>query len=48
MIVDAHKHNYGNSSAAFRQLGITSRITHHKIEKLGVDYKALFKNRPLL
>jgi Nif-specific regulatory protein len=45
MIIDALKRNSGNISAASRQLGITSRMTRYKIEKLGVDYRGLFKRR---
>jgi Nif-specific regulatory protein len=39
MIIDALKRCRGNISAASSELGITSRMTRYKIQKLGIDYK---------
>lgn len=43
MIVDALKRCQGNISAAFRQLGITARMTRYKIRNLEIDYRSLLK-----
>ncbi len=45
MIIDALKRCNGNISAASRQLGITSRMTRYKIDKLKIDFRGLFKPR---
>ncbi len=45
MIIDALKRCNGNISAASRELGITSRMTRYKIDKLSIDFRSLFKPR---
>ena len=37
LIVDALKNNRGNIAAAARALGITQRIIHYKISKIGIS-----------
>ncbi len=39
LIVDALKLSRGNVASASRQMGLTQRIMHYKIDKLGVDPK---------
>jgi len=42
MLMDALKRSDGNVSATSRELGITTRMTRYKIEKLGIDLKSIF------
>lgn len=39
LIVDALKNHRGNVAASARALGLTQRIMHYKIEKIGIDIK---------
>jgi Nif-specific regulatory protein len=39
LIVDALKLSRGNVASASRQMGLTQRIMHYKIDKLGIDPK---------
>jgi len=42
LLVDALKSSRGNVAAAARKLGLTKRVAHYKISKLGMnprDYK---------
>lgn len=47
MIIDALKRCNGNISAASRELGITSRMTRYKIQKLGIDFTDMSARRDL-
>ncbi|MEM4247947.1 MAG: sigma 54-interacting transcriptional regulator [Candidatus Nanoarchaeia archaeon] len=40
LIVDALKNHRGNVAASARALGLTQRIMHYKIEKIGIDVKS--------
>ncbi|MEW6236188.1 MAG: helix-turn-helix domain-containing protein [Candidatus Omnitrophota bacterium] len=37
LIIDALKRSSGNVNAAAREMGITPRMVHYKIQKLGID-----------
>jgi len=45
MIIDALKRCHGNISAASRELGITSRMTRYKIQKLSIDFRGMFRSK---